>query len=285
MKFIVVLLLLLILTSIGLNGGTPECVDIPVERGNYADRASLSDSNLTVVSLNMAKEGRPDRILQDLRQSSFFDTADVWILQEAVQTVPDVAQALRLNYVYAPSDVIDEDTLSGLAILSRYPIEDPERIRLPRYNLRFNTRCRTALSAAIQSPSGPVQLVNVHLDTRITQEQRLNQIAPLLKIVKAETASPVPVIIGGDFNTANVRWVWNMVPIPYGQNHTQAMRDMFANHGFESPLDVVRTTFKLLGLPLHLDWMFSKHLKTVSSGAENIEFSDHNAVWMSVEKQ
>jgi endonuclease/exonuclease/phosphatase family metal-dependent hydrolase len=281
MKFIVILTLLLVLFTIGANGGTPECVDIPLETGNYADQLRTPDGDLTVVSLNMAKETRPDRILADLRRSTFFSNADMWILQEAMKTVPEVARALQLNYVYAPSDVLDDSSVSGLAILSRFPIEDPERIRLPRYNLRFHTRCRSALSASIQSPSGPVQLVNVHLDTRITQEQRLNQIAPL---IQAKTVSPAPLIVGGDFNTANVRWMWNVLPIPYAQDHAQAMRDMFATHGFDSPLDGVRTTFKLLGLPLHLDWMFLKHLKTVSSGVENIDFSDHNAVWLSVKQ-
>jgi endonuclease/exonuclease/phosphatase family metal-dependent hydrolase len=130
-------------------------------------------------------------------------------------------------------------------------------------------------------PAGPVRLFNVHLDTRITQSQRLNQVGAVLKA----QAGADPVVVGGDFNTANIRWVWNVVPLPYAQNHVSAMRNRFADAGFDSPLDAKAKTFKLLGLPLplHLDWIFSKHLKPVASGIEDIRFSDHNAVWVSLQ--
>jgi endonuclease/exonuclease/phosphatase (EEP) superfamily protein YafD len=121
----------------------------------------------------------------------------------------------------------------------------------------------------------------VHLDTRITQKQRLLQVGA---VVEKESSSREPLIVGGDFNTANVRWMWNVFPIPYVQSHTRAVRDMFVGHGFESPLDGAGPTFKVLGLPLHLDWIFPKHLKTVESGTEPIAFSDHRAVWVTLKE-
>ena len=57
---------------------------------------------------------------------------------------------------------------------------------------------------------------------------------------------------------------------------------MFVSHGFEFPLGGAGSTFKLLGFPLHLDWIFPKHLKTVASGTERIAFSDHRAVWVAL---
>src|SRR5262245_60442084 len=246
MKLIVVCSLVLLTLAISANGGIPKCIDVPVQEGHYAGDSRVSGPNLTVVSLNMAKERHPDSILRDLQESTLLDVADVWILQEATPTVAEIARALQLDYVYAPSDVLNGGTLSGLAILSRYPINSPTTTRLPQYNLRFNTRCRAALSASIESPSGPMHLVNLHLDTRITEEQRLKQVTP---VVEAQASALTPVIIGGDFNTANIRWVWNVVPIPYVQDHARAVRDLFTTHGFESPLDGVRATFKLLALP------------------------------------
>ena len=92
----------------------------------------------------------------------------------------------------------------------------------------------------------------------------------------------LPTIIGGDFNTANIRWIGNVLPIP-GQKQAEAIRALFIHRGFDSPLDSTANTFKLIGLPLHLDWIFAKHLNSVSSGIENIGFSDHNAVWVDLQ--
>jgi endonuclease/exonuclease/phosphatase family metal-dependent hydrolase len=186
-----------------------------------------------------------------------------------------------MHYIYEMADQFADGSVSGLGILSRYPFERSDRTDLPRYNLRFNTRCRIALNAAIRHPAGEIRLVNVHLDTRITQPQRLLQIG---FVVEKETVSKQPVIIGGDFNTANIHWMWNVFPVPHVHSHTRAIRDMFVRHGFESPLDGAGSTFKLLGIPLHLDWIFPKHLKTVASGTERIAFSDHKAVWVTLKE-
>ena len=253
---------------------------MPLQEGNSSITTAVPQKSLTVVSLNMAKETRVDRILGDIRRASFFDSTDVWLLQEARPSVAEMATALGLHYTYAPADRFDDGTVSGLAILSRYPLEGSNRTILRRYNLRFNTRCRIALSAIIRRPAGEIRLVNVHLDTRLTQKQRLLQ---LDSVVDKEATFRKPVIVGGDFNTANVHWVWNVLPVPYVQSHTRAVRDMFVNHGFESPLDGAGTTFKLMGFPLHLDWIFPKHLKSVAAGTEKIAFSDHKAVWVTLQ--
>jgi endonuclease/exonuclease/phosphatase family metal-dependent hydrolase len=254
---------------------------MPLEHGKNTSATAVIHENLTVVSLNMAKEARVDRILEGIRRASFFETADVWLLQEARPNVSEMADALGLHYIYSPADEFSDGTVSGLAILSRYPFERSARTVLPRYNLRFNTRCRIALTAAIRRPAGEIRLVNVHLDTRITQAQRLLQVG---SVVEKESSSSEAVIVGGDFNTANVRWIWNVFPLPYVQSHTRAVREMFVGHGFESPLDGAGATFKLLGFPLHLDWIFPKHLKTVASGTEHIDFSDHRAVWVTLKE-
>ena len=261
--------------------GTSECPNMPLQSGKNTTSTAVTNESLTVVSLNMAKEARLDRILEGIRRAVFFETADVWLLQEARPSVSEMANALGMHYIYAPADQFSDGSVSGLAILSRYPFERSNRTVLPRYNLRFNTRCRIALTAAIRRPAGEIRLVNVHLDTRISQRQRLLQIG---SVVESENSSRQPLIIGGDFNTANVRWIWNVFPLPYVQSHTRAVRDMFVGKGFESPLDGAGTTFRLLGFPLHLDWIFPKHLKTVASGTERIDFSDHRAVWVTLQE-
>jgi endonuclease/exonuclease/phosphatase family metal-dependent hydrolase len=254
---------------------------MPLQSGKNLTPTAAIHENLTVVSLNMAMETRLERILKDVRGASFFEKADVWLLQEARPNVSEMAKAMGLHHVYASADKLGDGSVSGLAILSRYPIERSNKASLPRYNLRFRSRCRIALSADIRRPAGEIKLVNVHLDTRINQHQRLQQVGA---VMEKETPSTRPVIIGGDFNTANVRWVWNVVPLPYVQSQTRAVRDMFVDHGFDSPLDGAGTTFKLKGFPLHLDWIFPKHLKTLAAGTENIAFSDHKAVWVTLKE-
>jgi endonuclease/exonuclease/phosphatase family metal-dependent hydrolase len=262
------LLIPLLFAGLTLGGGSaPECAERPVERGRFAKPPVTSDEEIRIVSLNLARETRHQTIVRDLRQAKFLN-ADVWLFQEAMGNVSDIARALELDYIYSTTDGVQ-----GLAIMSRYPIGETERVALPKYNLRFNTRCRIALAAKING----MDIVTVHLDTRITQKQRLAQVAGLFEREGRRR------IVGGDFNTANVRWVANMLPVPFVEDHAKAMQDLFVSRGFASPMDGMPSTFKLLGLPLRLDWIFTKELRTTEAGVESIGFSDHNAVWVAVD--
>jgi endonuclease/exonuclease/phosphatase family metal-dependent hydrolase len=275
---------LFLILEIAASGYATSCREPEILAGTDPFQAPSSLTGLQVVSLNLAREESVDRILHDLKQAESVAGADVWLLQEAaerpdsVRTIADLARELKLNYVFAPVDFLDGGKLaSGLAILSRYPILEPRVIPLTWHNMRFHTRCRIALSAQIAGPSGPVHLYNVHLDTRITLTERMNQIMPVL-----EQASSVkePIVVGGDFNSADVRWVGNLLPLPYVQNHSNAVQRAFLERGFASPLARSRPTIDALKLPLHLDWIFPRGLNWVSSGVTTIRFSDHNAVWV-----
>ena len=244
----------------------------------------LASTQLQVVSLNLAREVRLEKILHDLKQAQSLADADVWLLQEAAErpasarTIADLATSLKLNYVFVPVDFLDDGNLaSGLAILSRYPILDRRAIPLAHHDLKFHTRCRIALRVTIAGPSQPVTFYNVHLDSRITLKERISQVMPVI-----EEASSLngPVVVGGDFNTADVKWLWNLLPIPYAEKHSKRMRQVFRERGFASPLDGMRSTFDAPEFPLHLDWIFPRGLDSISAGVETIDFSDHNAAWV-----
>src|SRR5678815_4124449 len=96
----------------------------------------VTHENLTVVSLNMAKESRVDRILADIRHAVFFETADVWLLQEARPSVSEMAEALGMHYIYASANYFDDATVSRLAIHSLYNFERSDRTALASYNQR-----------------------------------------------------------------------------------------------------------------------------------------------------
>ena len=263
-----------------------KCVESTIYAGSVATEKQLSSGGLLVVSLNMAREERLDRILRDLRKAQDLAGADVWLLQEAVErldshTIADLAHSLNLNYVFAPSDFFDDGKLaSGLAVLSRYPILAPRVIPLRRHSLKFNHRCRIALEVQIPGPAGPVRFYNVHLDTRITLKERIAQITPVLE---QATSLSGPSVVAGDLNTADVRWVWNVLPIPFAQNHHDRIQHTFRDRGFASPLDGNRPTIDVLKLPLRLDWIFPRGFNSVSAGVTTIKFSDHNAVWVRLE--
>ena len=260
------------------------CREPEIVAGTESSRASPPGNGLQIVSLNLAREENPDRILHDLKHAESLAGADVWLFQEAaerpesVRTMQDLARSLHLNYVFAPVDFLDGGKLaSGLAILSRYPILEPRIIPLARHNMRFHTRCRIALTATIAAPTGTLHLYNVHLDTRITLDERLSQILPVLEQANSQSGQ---VVVGGDFNSADVRWVWNLVPLPYAQNHTKTLQRSFLERGFASPLQGSGPTINALKFPLHLDWIFPRGLHSVSAGVTTIRFSDHKAVWV-----
>jgi endonuclease/exonuclease/phosphatase family metal-dependent hydrolase len=226
-----------------------------------------------------------DEILRDFEEAKGVWQADVWMLQEVAQPtdrvksgMEELARRLDMYFLYTPVDPIDDGKrVSGLAILSRYRFAEPEILPLKQFDLKFHTRCRVALGATVNAPSGPVRVVNIHLDTRINKEQRLEQIAPA---IESASGYPFPKLIAGDFNTANFGWIANVWPVPFIQNQAKAVRQFFERARFETPFVSGQATFKGSPIPLTLDWIFLKGLKTVSSGVEEIDFSDHHALWV-----
>lgn len=276
--------LLLPVASQPLEAAGPGCAELPLETGSAPPAANTSTA-LNVVTLNTARVEDATHILKDVRGVPAVANADVWLLQEVVKPAraPEsvaarLAAALGASYVFAPADVMDDGKLqSGVATLSRYPLQDARVRRLSHHDLKFNTRCRIGLEVTVMAPTGPVHVVNVHLDTRITSDQRVRQVTPLLDAILDWKG---PIVIGGDFNTANVRWMWNVLPIPFGQNQRDALHDAFRARGFDASPDGSRGTLNVLFIELRLDWIFSRGFKPIASGVANVNFSDHEAAWV-----
>ena len=76
------------------------------------------DAGLKIVSLNMARSTRAEKIVSEIQEAPSLIDADVWLLQEAAErvraneeTVKEVAEALGLNYVFAPADELENGNL------------------------------------------------------------------------------------------------------------------------------------------------------------------------------
>ena len=266
-----------------IEGSTP-CSPLPVVEHAAATPASApTDSALTIASVNIAGKAAISDALDALSRQR---DIDILLLQEVGDRSMDGAEftaqlANRLGYhaAYAPADRLDGPATQGLAILSRTKLDDVQLYALPYHQLRFRSRCRIALEATVATPSGPVRVVNVHLDTRINSEDRVAQLAPIFdRLDRLEIAQ----IIGGDFNTMPVHWFRSMWPLPWIRHQAEAVAERMNADGFHTPFNHHRATLKLIGLPIHLDWVYVKRLQAVDWCVKSVPLSDHRGIWIRV---
>lgn len=244
-----------------------------------AGMPAVSPHSLTVVSLNAARETDPGRILRDLGKTPAVRDADVLLLQEVAQA-PDqtqcvaeyLAATLKRHLVYSPAATGVTD--QGLAILSKYPLADKQVRALPAYDLVFRSRSRIALSATVYAPSGPVRVTNAHLDTRINAEDRIKQLAPVMK-----DGFHGRRIVAGDFNTNEFYWLGRVLPLPMPGMQTSRVRDFMISNGFTNAVGGTPITHDLL---MRLDWIFARGLSGSRWAVYPLQFSDHHALWVEV---
>jgi endonuclease/exonuclease/phosphatase family metal-dependent hydrolase len=274
-----------VLPSSALAGTPNPCVTPAVVLRSITAAADLPTTDAIVVaSLNMhGQEG----IVENLSAWVDLRTVDILLLQEVGRVSADgqafagvLAARLGFGFAFAPVIPYDNGHAQGVAIFSRFPIEDASVHPLNHFQLVFRSRCRIALAATVRTPTGPIRLVNVHLDTRINSGSRVAQLGPALDAAGSFNG---PRLIGGDFNTMNILWVGSTLPLPYLQRQSGAVRKMMSKHGFSTPFGDTPATFRVLGLPLKLDWLYLLDLKPLNWGVDRIELSDHRGVWTHVQ--
>jgi len=138
------------------------------------------------------------------------DAAPVYLFR------PSCAVARTLGFATAFAPAAAEIYDQGLAIVSRYPIGEVQIKNLKLCDLGFRSRNRFAIAATLRTPWGDLRVWNVHLDTRINPGERLDQLQPVID--DAATYSG-PRLIGGDFNTNDMYWFGNVLPLPFGPAH------------------------------------------------------------------
>jgi endonuclease/exonuclease/phosphatase family metal-dependent hydrolase len=228
---------------------------------------------LSVVSLNLAKVTDAAAIERELRE------ADVYLFQEvalarrgAASVAEEIAARRKLNVVYSQAKPGDMDL--GLAILTRFPLSGKNVRLLKAYDLKFHSRTRFALSATVQTPSGPLRISNVHLDTRLNAEDRVQQLTP---VVEDCIRFRMPRIIGGDFNSNDFYWLANLIPVPCVRSQVREIDAYMSRHGYRTPIPFGWPTFDHLGM--HLDWIYGAGVQPRSAKVFPMRFSDHHAIW------
>jgi endonuclease/exonuclease/phosphatase family metal-dependent hydrolase len=133
---------------------------------------------------------------------------EVWATDASHQG-QSLAAALGMHLVWAPSPkperwqrrTGEHDASVGTVVLSRWPVEASEVIRLPPDPDDSAHEGRTALAARISSPAGPLLFVTTQLNSAATASAiRRRQVDVIAEFVGRNRVGTFPPVVTGDFN-------------------------------------------------------------------------------------
>ena len=160
---------------------------------------------------------------------------------------------------------VDENSDTGVALLSRVPLDEVARIDLPWHDCAW--RPRLAMAATIQCAGASIRLFNAHIDPHGPLDNQHQQTEVVLKAAQTHDG---PVIVLGDFNTLS------------GQKATE-IRRLMESHGFSTPFPTSIATWRGAGLRFHADWIFIRDLRVDRWGvARPLNVSDHWPIWAEI---
>lgn len=280
----------------GLDLGEPtEWVDVATIEGALAAEHGAADEmpavpagsrrTLRVVTYNVNLGADPEGLAAQLRANPALAAADVLLLQEEeafpaerASRTRRLATALGMGWSYVPGRMKGDGT-HGLAILSRFPIEDAHVMTLPRTEA---WKPRIAIRAEVVVGEARLPVVNVHLETRINITDRILQLRP------AVLELPAAVIVGGDVNTNPFLWEEGEVPlVPLAQiadtEQAPLLDDYMRALGFTTPAAEVGATHRVHGVESRLDAIYTRGLAVTPAQVERtLTTSDHWPVWVDV---
>ena len=244
---------------------------------------------------------RPGLVARHLRRAArtlsnglLLPPPDIIALQEADKQTAragghhiarELARGLQMNYAHAAINIPrDEEPKSkqwyldfeehiapadtgdtGLALLSRMPIAEVERVDLPWNECVW--RPRLALAATFPFAARSIKIFNSHIDPHASTVEQLEQHGAVLALADETTG---PTILLGDFNTLT-------------KHSGQAMRELLEAHGYVSPFPTGVATWRAGLIRLHTDWIFVRDLNITRWGvARPLGVSDHWPVWVEI---
>lgn len=156
----------------------------PPSRPNVIDMAAIA---------NVIKQQQPDLVaLQEVDVHTNRSGSNV---DEAAE----IARQSNMPYYYFAKAIDYDGGAYGVAILSKYPMEQTSTNPLPT-EPSTNGEHRTLALATIQLPlNKKIVFACTHLDAQSNDTNRLLQIRKIVEIMGQQT---LPVVIGGDFNAA-----------------------------------------------------------------------------------
>jgi endonuclease/exonuclease/phosphatase family metal-dependent hydrolase len=155
----------------------------------------------------------------------------------------------------------------GNAILSIWPLSEPEKIVLPNFIPHW-LEDRNSARATISLGGREITVYNTHLDTYWSTLQRGVSQAEFLRRALSEQDGFV--IIGGDFNT------WNPASIASLDRRMEAAGLLRLTEG-------AGATFEWRGINLTLDHIYSSAVESHRSGIyRQTDASDHYPLWAEI---
>jgi endonuclease/exonuclease/phosphatase family metal-dependent hydrolase len=230
-----------------------------------------------------------------LSNGKLLPKADVIALQEADKSTVrsggrhvarELAELLGMNWVHAPAGIprgikpvtrqwwldfeepiaLHDEGDTGVAILSRFPITDVERIDLPWQECPW--RPRLAVAADVVVGPGTVRILNAHVDPHAAVGGQLAQLEALIEHAKQTTS---PTLVLGDFNTLS-------------SQKCVETRSFLESHGYRTSMPTGTATWRGAGLRMHADWIFAKGIEIKEWGvARPLNVSDHWPIWARLE--
>jgi endonuclease/exonuclease/phosphatase family metal-dependent hydrolase len=268
----------------------------------YAVGQFLISSGLLRKAGLINSKGRDEDVAANIRAAAraFADgkllpAVDVLALQEADKETKragrkhvarELAEALRMNWIHMPAGIprgekpktrqwwldfeeqieLFDSGDTGVALLSRLPLEDVKRIDLPWQECAW--RPRLAMAATVSVGTKKLRILNAHVDPHAAVGGQLAQLEALVAAAAQENG---PTLILGDFNTLSKKKV-------------DETRKFLESHGFSTPFPSGTATWRGAGIRLHADWIFQRGVKIERWGvARPLSVSDHWPIWAEVD--
>lgn len=241
----------------------------PFYSGNYAPEGLEPSEILTVASYNIWFGDNLDQALSELREIESQERLDIILLQEMDEVGTDqIARELQLNYVYYPAAIEPTyDENFGNAILSRWPILDPQKLILPHRSLS-NRMNRTATKATIRIDGIDILVYSTHTESIFTLPRfRTEQYTAILQDIDPEAEF---VIVGGDFNS-------------FTRTSVGEIEILYQDAGlFRASKDSGHSVVKF-GIGLSTDHIFAKGFTVEQAGhLDEAAASDHLPIWVTL---
>ncbi len=249
-----------------------------LRQGSFAQaRTPALPEVVRLVSYNLhgPPTQRIETMISTLREEPSIRDAAVLLLQEvnrghrgsgSLDLDEVLAERLGMHYAYAFENFHPRGGGErGLAILSRVPLREVRRVLLPVVGP--DRRRRIALGATVDLEGLRMRVYTLHLETRISTENRGRQIQGVLE--DAARYPGMPVVIMGDFNTIT-------------GSSRRKMFQLMEGAGYTCPLPGDEKTFQQkFFFRFKLDWIWVKGIEPLAAGVEgHVEVSDHRPLWV-----
>jgi endonuclease/exonuclease/phosphatase family metal-dependent hydrolase len=246
-----------------------------VTSGGFARNPSgtmPSEFGILTYNLHGPPKNRMDDLVEALMSDRVLKEAAILGLQEVDRrhrktshkdVASELASVLGMYYAFAVENPYRKGGGErGLAILSRFPMSQVERIALPHAGP--GGRRRIALGATLHLGPNRLRVYSIHLETRVANSKHADQLTTVL--TDAERYRKLPTVILGDFNT-----------ICFRRKKTFAL--LRASDFQTKPYEGVSFQ-RLLLLRRKLDWIWARNLEILESGVQQkVAASDHRPVW------